>query len=71
MIFEHEARAIILAVAAAAVEGHQVGARVVVLGVAAVGGFFEKWEGVKVVSPLTTALTRLPLRLRSGQALPS
>ncbi len=37
MIFEHEACAVVLAVAAAAFEGYQVDARVVVLGVAAGG----------------------------------
>ncbi len=40
MLFEHEAPAIVLAVAAAAGEGHQVAARVVVFGVAADGGSF-------------------------------
>ncbi len=40
MIFEHEACAIVLAVAAAAVESYQVAAGVVVFGVAADGGSF-------------------------------
>ncbi len=40
MVFEHIAPAIVLAVAAVAVESYQVAARVVVLGVAADGGSF-------------------------------
>ncbi len=40
MNFEHEACTVALAVAAAAVEGYRVAARVVVLGLAAGGGFF-------------------------------
>ncbi len=46
MIAEHITGAVVLAIAAAAVEGYQVAARVVVFGVAAVGGFFVMREGI-------------------------
>ncbi len=59
MVFEHEACAIGFAIAAATVEGYQVGAGVVVFGVAADGGSFFVDNGGLAEFGFAAALKRL------------